>query len=551
MITLKLKFSLFFVLLTFAISTRAQILFLDVDTINLGVLEVGVTKKFNIVLGDNYTGIFGKHFIKVFAEDQDSSITLSKDSLYFDRGQTDTFSLIVNPVQNMPHTASLFIYSDTSDRNRVFLATRVIKFQGRYKQAYYSTTENKRDEELKQVLKTLLATGYTSLSYNAARDAMYGSIDNIAGKVECVYTGTKATFSDRSGATANNFDCEHTFPQGFFSQVLPERSDIHHLFPTTSYSNNRRGNDPFGYVSNPSWDSGGSKWSNGVFEPRDFQKGRTARAMLYFVLRYRDYSNFLAPQESVLRQWHFSHLPDAQDIQRNNQIYLLQKNRNPLVDYPQMLHRITSVAGISVTPTRRHISNHRSVSSDKFTLDEYRYVSSSFSSIKGFGYPIVNVGNAPIVISDIKIYRKGAVYYTEIILTDTLIQPGGFVSIYENFTGIDGGAGIVNDSVLIYSNATNHPVLTYVFKGIRDQGSFISEESAGTFKIYPNPAKDLIYIEGEEQIVSVGLWDMHGCRAATFEKGNKRLCVSHLPSGNYILIIETPKAAYSKKIVVE
>ena len=76
-----------------------------------------------------------------------------------------------------------------------------------------------------------------------------------------------------------------------------------------------------------------------------FKKGNSARALLYFALRYGDYQNFISGMESVLRQWHLNDPPDPAEQTRNQGIYQLQNNRNPLVDYPQMEERLGSFTG--------------------------------------------------------------------------------------------------------------------------------------------------------------------------------------------------------------
>jgi hypothetical protein len=271
---------------------------------------------------------------------QDSQFSIHQVSKYITikSGQSITMYVRFKPLQNIRYKTQLLFVSDKVPG--CFAVT--LTGEGRYAETYYDSTFDKYDEDLKTALKTLLAKGYINLGYNGARDAMYASIDNIGGQVECVYTGRKATFNTRSGATSNNFNCEHTFPQGFFGQSEPMRADIHHLFSTDETANNKRDNDQFGYVSSPTWSVGGSKWANSVFEPRNEQKGATARAMLYFVLRYQDYTNFLAPQEVLLRNWHKQYPPNTRDITRNTAIFNVQKNRNPLVDHPEMEERISS-----------------------------------------------------------------------------------------------------------------------------------------------------------------------------------------------------------------
>lgn len=242
------------------------------------------------------------------------------------------------PIHNIQYQSQLFVLKQNFAGNLAVSLTG----SGFYTDSYYDSTFNQFDEALKSKLKTLLAKGYVNLGYNGARDAMYGTIDNHGGEVECVYTGRKATFNTRATATSNNFNCEHTFPQGFFGQSEPMRADIHHLYPTDDAANNKRDNDPFGVVSSPTWQVGGSKWANNVFEPRDQQKGNSARSMMYFVIRYQDYTNFFEPQEAVLRSWHQQFQPTSADIARNSAIYAVQKNRNPFVDHPELEQRILS-----------------------------------------------------------------------------------------------------------------------------------------------------------------------------------------------------------------
>jgi hypothetical protein len=222
-----------------------------------------------------------------------------------------------------------------------------------YANSYYNATQNKWHEDLKSALKTVTGNGYVNLGYNTARDRMYMDIDNekangqgsAENRLECVYTGREAVnYTSRTDCQTNySFNTEHTYPQGLFSQVEPQRADLHHLFPTDDATNNARGNSPFGIVTNPTGSNGGSKWTSTLFEPRDVQKGKSARAMLYFVVRYQDYSNYLAQNETLMRNWCLTYLPDSIEKRRNNDIHLYQKNRNPFIDYPQFLERIASI----------------------------------------------------------------------------------------------------------------------------------------------------------------------------------------------------------------
>lgn len=265
-------------------------------------------------------------------------------------GSTVKVRVTFTPKHNLRYNSELIFVLDNGSEHRIDLIG-----DGKYEGTYYAGTFNKSHQDLKDALKTILASGYINLGYTGCRDKMYSDIDNDGGKVTCVYTGRQATFNSRSGANSNSFNCEHTWPQSQFNQREPERADIHHLFPTDANSNSRRGSYPFGTVSSASWTEGGSKLGGGTFEPRDEQKGATARAMMYFAIRYQDYTNFIDNQESVLRQWHVANPPTAWDIQRNNKIYGYQKNRNPFVDHPEFIDRIDNIGSTDTKPVIKEL----------------------------------------------------------------------------------------------------------------------------------------------------------------------------------------------------
>lgn len=366
----------------------AQLFTVSDAQINMGiVLETQQTSEFLAIenlTGDSLTVSF------ILPEDKGFSATPS--SLVIPALGTDSVEVFFQPIHNVFHNQELLVLPD----NGLGGLTVDLRAQGRYSNSYYSTTENKEGEALKAALKSRISQGYVQLSYNQARDEMYMDIDNqkengqgaSVNTLECVYTGTLVTsYTNRTDAQLQGFNTEHTFPQGFFSQNLPMRSDIHHLFPTTQSSNSERGNKPFGTVSSPGWQVGGSKSNSSTFEPRDVHKGATARAILYFVIRYQDYAGHLAQQETILRQWHTDFPPTAVDEARNDGIFAVQNNRNPFVDYPQFLDRISSVSGTATV-------------ADQFSyfLPEDQIDFDTITGPRIYTYPIVNTGNQPLTI---------------------------------------------------------------------------------------------------------------------------------------------------------
>ncbi|GAA0762169.1 endonuclease [Psychroflexus lacisalsi] len=173
---------------------------------------------------------------------------------------------------------------------------------------------------------------------------------------------------NQCGNYNNEGDCynrEHLVPQSIFNSASPMRNDYFHVVPTDGAVNGARGNYPFGEVSNPNYiSSNGSKrgenkfpgYSGTVFEPIDEFKGDIARSVLYFAIRYEDEFNnswktneVLAnnPQDffvdwyiDLLLSWHVSDPVSQREIDRNNNGFQYQGNRNPLIDHPQFAYEI-------------------------------------------------------------------------------------------------------------------------------------------------------------------------------------------------------------------
>ena len=144
-------------------------------------------------------------------------------------------------------------------------------------------------------------------------------------------------------------NAEHGWPQGYFNQSYPMRSDLHHIFPSFITPNSARGNLPFAVVSNAVYStSNGTKMDSQGFEPADSVKGDAARAMLYFVVRYYDrsiregmnYGNFWTNRVPMFLKWNRQDPPDANERRRNDLISQFQGNRNPFVDDPSLADKI-------------------------------------------------------------------------------------------------------------------------------------------------------------------------------------------------------------------
>ena len=305
------------------------------------------------------------------------------------------FHVYFSSEQNVDYTDFLRIELDRGVRPLV----AEVSAQAQCPDSYYSVTRNKWAQELKTVLTDLI-DGHTSLGYTTARDSMYGHIDNVGGWVECVYTGRKAFFNTRAGATANGFNCEHTWPQSFSGDAEPMRSDIFHLYPTDETANSKRANLDFGPVTSVSWTVGGSKLGNDaqgqlVFEPRDVHKGNVARTIFYYIIRYNGaYNQWQNPSklETWLRAWHVSDPPDSAEEARNQHIYVLQHNRNPFIDHPELADRISSFFGTAV----RDLAPELAVAPQAVCLDTV-----GFDSTVCYYVALANSGSDTLDVSSI------------------------------------------------------------------------------------------------------------------------------------------------------
>lgn len=430
-----------------------------------------------------------------------------------------TVTVTFLPEHNILHDMALVIKTKSGFGHKAVQ----LMGQGKYSIGYYSTTENQSEQNLKNALNARLAQGYNQLSYNVARDNMYANIDNISTLVECVYTGRTAMFSTRSGANANSFNTEHTFPQGFFSQALPMRSDIHHLFPTDVSANSTRSNNPFGLVSNPSWQQGGSKSNGSTFEPRDVHKGTCARAMMYFVIRYQDYSNHFAPQETTLRNWHKQYPPSQRDKTRNIAINAVQGNRNPFVDYPQFEERITNFVSTSVAPNKHSL----------YRSDDTIRLAQGASGVQHYDYVFYNTGNVDVTLnnfvfsnSDFNLAAGSPSSYT--------LAPGESKTIEISFIASNSYQGEAMTFVTDLPGQTNQTV--YIESG---NNFSIKEAHSLNWRVYPNPAVDLITVDLENTgNFELRLTDLTGRKIKTISN-ERTLDVSKITSGVYLLTILT------------
>ncbi|MEM8888086.1 MAG: endonuclease, partial [Bacteroidota bacterium] len=364
------------------------------------------------------------------------------------------------------------------------------------------------------------------------------------------YTGRVASpYSNRSQAQVNfQFDTEHIFPQGRFNQNLPMRSDIFHLVTTWSSANSTRGTLNFGNVKNADWQNGGSKRGNGVFEPRDEQKGRNARAMFYFVVRYQNYQGHMTTaEENVLRQWHKDFPPDDISRKRNEDIFGVQGNRNPFIDYPQLLDRISSIRSNSTAP------NNTSIFLSENIID-YDTVFAQNNEV--YQYVIVNDGNVDLQLSNFSL-ADSYLDFVDNSGADVSLSPGESLKLSIRLRAPANSN--LQSSLNFSTNVSGQEQISIPIQAISEGANGIIEDFEDRFEVdvFPNPARTsmkIAYKAGNEQELYVSMYTITGellKRELLMNPGMQRsLSLEGIPVGNYLLKFRSKEGVAFRKIQI-
>lgn len=152
--------------------------------------------------------------------------------------------------------------------------------------------------------------------------------------VVLVYTGEERFWKEyegNKGYSPTTFNTEHIYPQSKIENNA--KGDLHHLRVCDKSVNSRRGNYPF------SEGKGNAKLSNKTWYPGDEWKGDVARMVLYLNLRYHEPLNNEISTGGVemLLKWNDEDPVSDLERQRNNVIEKAQGNRNPFIDFLQLV----------------------------------------------------------------------------------------------------------------------------------------------------------------------------------------------------------------------
>ena len=199
------------------------------------------------------------------------------------------------------------------------------------------------------------------------------------------YHYTKDNLISSAATEGLGYNREHMMPQSSFNSNYPMYSDLFFVIPTDAKINQLRSNYPYGIAGTTNFYtfSNGSKIGNNatpnsaytgrVYEPIAEFKGDIARSLLYYAVRYEGklnsfnffYGNSVAGDRNpldgteekafedwylaMLLQWHYNDPVSQKEIDRNNTVYAIQKNRNPFIDHPEWITTIWTQNSAVVT----------------------------------------------------------------------------------------------------------------------------------------------------------------------------------------------------------
>lgn len=178
-------------------------------------------------------------------------------------------------------------------------------------------------------------------------------------QVWLIYTEeARAKYLFQTGSSGTGkWNREHTFPRsrGNFDSIEDDdvatginswwetnadslrhaNSDAHGLKAVDALENSQRGNKHYGQYNGPSGNTGSFK-------------GDVARAVFYLAIRYNDLDvvNGFPDVDgqlgdlATLLTWHQQDPPDDFEMNRNNVIFNWQQNRNPFIDFPNLVDHI-------------------------------------------------------------------------------------------------------------------------------------------------------------------------------------------------------------------
>ncbi len=252
-------------------------------------------------------------------------------------------------------------------------------------EGYYAKADGKKDSLLKSALHDTICKGiryvYGTNQYHSSTKAgewekgdlkAYGTWEAFpltditeGGSVWDMYSCSVRYYPAKRGESACSMNIEHCLPKSWWGGTVNDAyKDLFNLNPSDQRANSQKSNFPPGHVQK------GDKFDNGSFrmdtkkssrygyvcyEPEEEYRGDFARTYFYMATAYEDidwsdtYKDYVNSGSylffsdniiSVLLDWHRADPVSDKEICRADRISSIQHNRNPFIDYPELVEYI-------------------------------------------------------------------------------------------------------------------------------------------------------------------------------------------------------------------
>lgn len=250
---------------------------------------------------------------------------------------------------------------------------------------YYNNIQGKQDSVLKSTLSLLVRGGeryeYGVTTYHSTDDKdgkwkkgdlkAYGTWQALPltdmhpdGIVWDMYSNCVRYYPNKRGDSGCSLNIEHCLPKSWWGGTDNEAyKDLYNLNPSDQRANGQKSNYAPGHIKT------GDKFDNGSFrmdsktksyygyicwEPAPEYRGDFARTYFYMATAYEylewtaypdyisnaSYLMFSDSIQKVLLDWHRADPVSDKEICRADQISTIQHNRNPFIDYPDLVEYI-------------------------------------------------------------------------------------------------------------------------------------------------------------------------------------------------------------------
>lgn len=230
---------------------------------------------------------------------------------------------------------------------------------------YYSGLDGKTGVALKAAAKAA-ARNHTAISYGNSTWDAFKTTDVTYSNGQLVWWDMYSDETCYVSTGHTGLNIEHSVANSWWGGDKNDAyKDLFHLNPSNATANSSKSNYPLGEIATVTWTngvtsvgnpvSGQGGGSNRVYEPPTQYKGDFARAFMYIFTIYDDIDWSVGESKGfdwmydtsspllfkpwayqLLLKWAKNDPVSQKEVDRNEAIYKIQKNRNPFIDYPEL-----------------------------------------------------------------------------------------------------------------------------------------------------------------------------------------------------------------------